>query len=176
MTGFTYPEVGATAAGPLPPGYHHLRHRTLLGHGRDVLEAAGEAVLTWRMHRAAGAGVRAQAGRAAPGVTVEVSLGVGPLRLTAPCRVVWTVGEPDRIGFAYGTLDGHPEQGEESFVVRMGDDKAVWFAVTAFSRPARWFSRAAGPAVPVAQKLYARRCGQVLRRLSVSGTHQLRRS
>ncbi|MFF4648504.1 DUF1990 family protein [Streptomyces sp. NPDC001380] len=170
MSGFTYPEVGATRAGALPSGYHHLRYRTLLGHGRDVLEAAGEAVLTWRMHRAAGVRVHAS-GRAAPGVDVEVVLGAGPLRLRAPCRVVWAAVEPDRAGFAYGTLRGHPERGEESFVVERGDDGAVRLSVTAFSLPGRWFTRAAGPVVPYAQHLYARRCGQVLRRLAAAAPH-----
>jgi len=165
LTGLTYPEVGATSTDQLPAGYHHLRHRTLLGHGRDVLEAAGEAVLTWRMHRAMGVAMDARAQRAAPGVDVVVTVGSGPLRLRAPCRVVRVIAEPDRIGFAYGTLDRHPEQGEECFMVHMDTGLAVWLTVTAFSRPARWYSRAAGPAVPVLQKLYARRCGQVLRRL-----------
>jgi uncharacterized protein (UPF0548 family) len=169
LSQFTYPEVGATGAEPLPPGYNHLHHRTLLGHGRAVLEAAGEAVLTWRMHRAVGVGVRADAERAAPGVLVEVTLGPGRAGVRAPCRVVRTVTEADRIGFAYGTLAGHPTEGEESFLVEMGDDKAVWFTVTAFSRPARWYTRALGPAVPLAQKLYAQRCGQVLQRLAASG-------
>jgi uncharacterized protein (UPF0548 family) len=36
--------------------------------------------------------------------------------------VVWTVDEPNRIGFGYGTLQGHPESGEESFVVSREDD------------------------------------------------------
>ncbi|WP_377267304.1 DUF1990 family protein [Peterkaempfera sp. SMS 1(5)a] len=169
MTGFSYPEVGATAGGPLPPGYNRLQHSIVLGHGREVLEAAGEAVLSWRMHRAVGVGIHADAERAAPGVTVEVTLGWGPLSLHAPCRVVHTATGPDRFGFAYGTLAGHPERGEESFLVEMGDDKTVRFTVTAFSRPARWFTRAAGPVVPVAQQLYARRCGHVLRQLATLG-------
>ena len=41
---------------------------------------------------------------------------LGPV--TAPCRVVYVVDEPDRRGFAYGTLTGHPESGEELFTVR----------------------------------------------------------
>ncbi|HEY0700914.1 MAG TPA: DUF1990 family protein, partial [Micromonospora sp.] len=49
MGDLTYPEVGATERGPLPAGYHHLRHRAELG--RDDFDAAAEAVLTWRMHR-----------------------------------------------------------------------------------------------------------------------------
>jgi uncharacterized protein (UPF0548 family) len=159
----TYGEVGATRAGPLPAGYHHLRHRTCLG---DVpLAAAGEAILTWRMHRAAGTRIRASAPRAAPGVELTVGLGVGALRLTAPCRVVWSVEEDDRVGFGYGTLPGHPERGEESFVAERAADGRVWFAVTAFSRPALWYTRVAGPVVVLFQHWYVRRLGRVLRRL-----------
>jgi uncharacterized protein (UPF0548 family) len=84
--------------------------------------------------------------------------------IAAPCQVVWTVAEEDRAGFAYGTLPGHPAQGEESFVVNQDGDGVVWFTITSFSRPARWYAAAAGPLVPVLQQAYARRCGQVLRR------------
>jgi uncharacterized protein (UPF0548 family) len=162
--GFTYREVGATRGLPLPDGYRRLRVRTRLGRGPEVFRAAGMAVLDWRMHRAVGVTV-ATDGPAMPGRAVTVGLGAGPLRLYAPCRVVWTVAEETRTGFAYGTLPGHPECGEESFVVTLERDGSVALTVTSFSRPAAWFTRAAGPLVPVFQRAYARRCGTVLRRL-----------
>ncbi|MFF5896988.1 DUF1990 family protein [Streptomyces argenteolus] len=165
MSHLTYAEVGATRQGPLPAGYHHLRRRAAIGRGRAGFEAAGAAVTEWRMHRATGAGVNASAPRAAAGGTVEVSAGIGPLRLTAPCEIVWTAYESDRIGFAYGTRPGHPECGEESFVVELADDGTVWFTVTAFSRAGCWYTRLAGPLVPVAQRWYVRRLTAVLRRV-----------
>ncbi|MDT9684462.1 DUF1990 domain-containing protein [Streptomyces sp. TRM76323] len=163
---FTYPDVGATRSPALPDGYHHLRHRTPIGHGRDVFEAAGAAVTTWRMHRASGARLRSEAVRAAPGARVRVCVGVGPLEYGVPCEVVWTAYEEGRTGFAYGTLTGHPESGEEAFVVEQLPDGSVWFTVTAFSRPARWYARMAGPLVPVAQRWYARRLGRTVRRIA----------
>ncbi|WP_228980756.1 DUF1990 family protein [Streptomyces sp. DH12] len=162
----TYPEVGATRSAALPAGYHHLSHREPIGRGRDAFEAAGAAVTTWRMHRASGARVHAEAVRAAPGVRLRVAVGVGRLAYAVPCEVVWTVHEERRAGFAYGTLDGHPECGEESFVVELRPDGTVWFTVTAFSRPARWYTSLAGPIVPVAQRWYARRLGRTLRRIT----------
>ncbi|WP_405014044.1 DUF1990 family protein [Kitasatospora sp. NBC_01539] len=162
-----YREVHATTRpGPLPAGYHHLHHRAVVGHGPAALAAAGLAVTTWRMHRGTGAHVTADTDRAVVGTRVTVALGLGPARLTAPCEVVWAVDEPHRIGFAYGTLDGHPECGEEAFVVELGEDGAVRFTVTAFSRPGRWYTRLAGPLVPVLQRLYARNCARVLRRIT----------
>lgn len=155
----TYAEVGATRHEPLPAGYQHLRHRSRIGSGGFA--TAADAILTFRMHRGIPARVRASGERAAPGVRVTVT--IGPLR--APCEVVWAEDGPDRAGFGYGTLAGHPEVGEESFVVERDSDGIVWFTVTAFSRPARWYVRLAGPGVGLFQRLYARRCAAVLRGL-----------
>jgi uncharacterized protein (UPF0548 family) len=163
MAELTYPEVGATRDGPLPAGYRHLRHRTALG--RVDLAMAGDAVLTFRVHRATGVRVTASADRAAPGVDVVSRLGLGPLAIPAPCRVVWAVEGPDTMGFGYGTLPGHPAVGEESFVVHREADGTVWFTVTSFSRPARWYMTAAGPVAPLLQGTYARLLGRTLRRL-----------
>jgi uncharacterized protein (UPF0548 family) len=167
MDDLSYPEVGATAAGgKLPAGYRHLEYRSRLGFGRDVFTEAGESVLTWRMHRAVGVDITANSDRATPGVLVRVLLGRGMIGIAGTCKVVWTVSEPTRVGFAYGSLPGHPECGEEAFLVELAPDGQVWFTVTAFSRPDLWYTRAAGPVVPVFQNLYARRCARVLRRLA----------
>lgn len=165
---FTYPEVGATRLGPLPEGYHHLHHSARIGRGRAAFDAAGTALTTWHAHRRTGARVRASSPWAAPGALLVVSLGAGPMRLRAPCEVVWTVYEKDRTGFGYGTLPGHPETGEESFVVDLREDGSVWFTVMAFSRPGRWYARLAGPVVPVLQKAYARALARTLRRIAAT--------
>ncbi|MGW6858040.1 DUF1990 family protein [Streptomyces xanthophaeus] len=165
---FSYHDRGATDRRPLPAGYNHLHHRTRIGHGRAAFETAGVAVTTFRAHRTSGMRVRADARAVRPGSRVEVGIGAGPLRVTAPCEVIWTAYEPTRIGFAYGTLDGHPECGEESFVVTMDADGTVWFTVTAFSRPACWYTRLAGPVVPFLQLRYARWLGRTLRKLAAA--------
>ena len=79
----------------------------------------------------------------------------GPLRIVAPTRVVYVIDEPDRRGFAYGTLPGHPESGEEVFIVeRQAGSTSV--EVRAFSRPGRWFTRLGAP---VARRIQRRRPG-----------------
>lgn len=161
MTRLTYPEIGLTRTGTLPDGYRHLRYRTRLGSGETVFATAGEAVLTFRMHRATGAKVRTDAPRAVPGV--RLTIGLGPV--SAPCEIVWTAQEEHKIGFGYGTLPGHPASGEEAFTVERDERGDVWFAATAFSRPAGALMRLAGPFAVLVQQAYARRCGQVLRRL-----------
>jgi uncharacterized protein (UPF0548 family) len=149
----TYADVGATA-GQSPPGYHHVHESAVIGHGRQRFEKAADAVMRWGMLR--GAGVRVEASTDVAAVGSEVLVGLGPLR--APCRVVYVIDEPDRRGFAYGTLPGHPETGEELFAVRYDPaDEAVYAEVTAFSRHGTWWSRLAGPITSLAQRVISKR-------------------
>ena len=64
----------------------------------------------------------------------------GGLWWTNAARIVYTVDEVSasgaRFGFAYGTLPGHVESGEERFLIEW--DRAtdvVYFDIVAFSRP-----------------------------------------
>jgi len=137
----TYAEVGATA-GALPPGYRHLtRSRTL---GTADLATAADRLLTWQVHERSGLRVAASSARAEPGAVVLMRLRLGPPTVRIPCRVVYVVDEPDRQGFAYGSLPGHPESGEELFLVHRDGDGRVRFTVTVFSRPATLLARAGG--------------------------------
>ena len=113
----TYAEAGATA-GVLPPGYHHLRRSVGIGSGAQVFTAAAGALAGWQVH--ARAGLHVSASRSPPKLqagAVVLGLGLGAIRIGAPCWVVYVIDEPDRHGFAYGTLPGHPERGEEAFLI-----------------------------------------------------------
>src|SRR5262245_40597893 len=116
MSELTYPEVGATRQERLPDGYRHVRRRVRLGDA-DVFAAAATGLMTFAVYRGAGLRPTTSAPRASVGVTVTNRLGVGPFAIAAPCRIVWAVDEPERAGFGYGTLTGHPEIGEEAFLV-----------------------------------------------------------
>jgi uncharacterized protein (UPF0548 family) len=172
-----YPGIGATEQEPgqWPAGYRTLRVSGQVGYGDEDFAVAADAVTTFRMHRTAGVRFGTDAGRAAPGVRIVVGLGVGSLRTRAPCRVVWTVERPDRTGWAYGTLPGHPLRGEEAFVVVRDDDGTVRLEVLAFSTPATWLTAAAGPLLRFFQRWYARRTARVLRRI-VDGERRARGS
>lgn len=97
-----------------------------------------------------------------PGVTAVLGIPFGPFRVHAPARVVYVIDEPRRRGFAYGTLAGHPEDGEESFIVERTDDGSVWLEIRAFSRPAnrRWWL--VYPVLRMSQWFYTRRYLQSL--------------
>lgn len=132
---FSYAGVGGTRSGPTPPGYSGLDVALTVGHGAADFARAVNALFTWQMHPRAGVRVRAADQRIGADTVAVLLLGLGPLSLRAPVRIVYLIDEPDRRGFAYGTLPGHPEAGEETFVVSLRDGDVV-FAVSAFSRPA----------------------------------------
>lgn len=154
-TPYSYDHVGSTLIGRRPPGTHELtRSRTL--RTRD-LDAAAARLLSWEAQRGAGLSVRAEPGPIATDAVVLMRLGLGPLGLPAPCRVVGVLDDADRRGFAYGTLAGHPEAGEELFLLERGGDGSVVFTVRAYSRPAGPLTRAAGPIGRIAQRVMADR-------------------
>jgi uncharacterized protein (UPF0548 family) len=138
----TYAAVGATQSFEFPNGFRHDRHELVLGDA-SVFERAREGLSRWQAHVGAGAKVH-------PGNSVEedetvlVLIGSGPVQIVAPCRIVYVIDEADRFGLGYGTLPGHPECGEESFVIERGAAGTV-FRVTAFSRPTGLLSRAGAP-------------------------------
>jgi uncharacterized protein (UPF0548 family) len=150
---FTYQQVGATAA-ELPDGYHHVRKSAVIGNGRPRFDDAAAKVMRWGMLR--GARVRVEASSEVAAVGSEVLVGLGPLR--APCRVVYVIDEQNRRGFAYGTLPGHPESGEELFAVRYDPSTGdVHAEVVAFSRHATWWSRLGSPVTALAQRVITAR-------------------
>ncbi len=72
-------------------------------------------------------------------------LGWGVVGVNAPVRVVCLLDDEKRKGFAYGTLPGHPESGEEAFVLDHLVNGTVRFTISAFSRPATRLAKLGGP-------------------------------
>ncbi len=95
--------------------------------------------------------------RVSAGMSADLVVKAFGLKVVAPVRVVLVIEEPDRAGFAYGTLPGHPQQGEESFIVVHEPDDSVWFTVRAFSRASTWFYRLGTPILRRRQRMMTRR-------------------
>jgi uncharacterized protein (UPF0548 family) len=151
----TYDEVGATRQPTLPTGYRHDTRSVTIGHGDDAFRRGQQAIRRWEAHRAAGAIVRPGDPPALGAVTV-VALRFGPTFVLAPCKVVYVTDDPARFGFAYGTLPGHPERGEEAFHVERGHDGEISFGVIAFSRPADLLGRVGSPIARAVQERVTR--------------------
>ena len=152
----SYRQVGATRS-DLPAGYVHDQESADLGpFDPAAFDRAAAAVTSWRVQAGAGLNVF-------PGDPVQdgdtfalvIRLPVGCYVMAAG-RVVFVFDEPDRSGFGYGTLPGHPEQGEEAFaVVRRGG--RMYFEITAFSRPRHPLARLGKPVSRLLQRQTTRR-------------------
>ncbi|WAP51831.1 DUF1990 domain-containing protein [Arthrobacter sp. ATA002] len=172
----SYPDPGYTRRPypqPLtqrwPGGYRLVLRREKLGvpdPAAGFLRLAN-GILNWELHRLSGLRVAAATPRAASGVEMASGVGLGPLRYYAPCRVLWAEepalddgGAPvpgQRAGFGYGTLKGHPEQGEEGFYAELDEASTLVFRVAAYSRPANRLIAAGDFANRAVQQLITRR-------------------
>lgn len=143
----TYDHVGSTLdpARWAAPG---VRTRHLhVGRGDRTFQAARRALRTWVPQAGIGAVVEPVGQPVETGATVLVVLRRGPLHVIAPDRIVAVVDEARRFGFAYGTLPGHPERGEESFLVEHLDDSTVRATIRVQAGPGTRPARAVAPVV-----------------------------
>jgi uncharacterized protein (UPF0548 family) len=133
------------------------RHTAQLGHGERDLRRAASGLRDWVCQRGLGARVHPPDASTQVGSTVLVVLGFGPCTVIVPNRVVAVVEEPNRRGFAYGTLPGHQERGEESFVAELLEDGRVMGSITVDAVPQTAAARAMSPAVGWLQRRAIRR-------------------
>ncbi len=153
--GLTYPSVGASLGGQAPRGFRREERTAVVGAGEADFRRAADATRHWGIQKGAGIRVLAPDRSLREGDDVVMRVPLWPWDV--PCRVVAVVDGPRRAGFAYGTLPGHPERGEEAFVVEWGDDDVVRLRVRAFSRPASPIFWIGYPAVRLMQAIYTRR-------------------
>ncbi len=100
---------------------------------------------------------------------VATLLGVAGLWFVNPCRVIYTDARPEhgRVAYAYGTLRGHAESGEERFGVSLDPvSQEVRYEIAAFSRPAIVLSRLGYPLARRIQKRFAMSSAQAMARAS----------
>jgi uncharacterized protein (UPF0548 family) len=131
------------------------RHRWTVALPDGTFDAGVEALRTWSVHRRAGLSV-ATDGPFAVGTNIAVSAPLPAAFVDATCRIVAVIDEPDRFGFAYGTLPVHPECGEEAFLVVAGQG-AVRFEVQAVSKPRHPLARLVPPVATRLQDVAVRR-------------------
>jgi len=156
---FTYAAVGATAETP-PAGYVVDRTRIKLGEGEAVFRSAVAALRQWQQFRLGWVEAWPSDTPIRPGEVVAVmGRAIGVWWLNA-CRVVYVVDEAgpiSKFGFAYGTLPGHVESGEERFLIEWDkSDNSVWYDIIAFSRPNQFSARLGYPVVRRLQKRFGR--------------------
>ena len=155
---FSYAEVGETRDADLENRYKGFtvdNNRIRLGAGPDIFHSAGSAVRDWKMFKLGWVDLFPRRAPIVTGQTVASRIHHFGFWSLNACRVVYTIEEPRRFGFAYGTLQDHAECGEERFIVEWRPDDSVWFQILAFSKP-RLLARLGAPLARALQKQFAR--------------------
>ncbi|HEY9424108.1 MAG TPA: DUF1990 domain-containing protein [Microterricola sp.] len=161
----SYGPVGGTLAPTLldspPEGYRSTESSVRIGSGAERFAAASADLMRWQVLLRSGITVTDAAGAAARpvtlGDTVVQSLPLAGLRFKAPIRVVLVMHDPRRVGYAAGTLPGHPLRGEELFLIEHRADDSVWLVIRAFARPATPLYRVGSPVIGFARRRYTAR-------------------
>lgn len=153
----THRPTGATLGGRLPAGFYHgHRHRTI-GSGEEDFAAAARGLRGWAPQSGAGLLVHPAGAPVREGQDVVVVATLAGVTVTACCRVVAVIDEPDRSGFVYSTLPAHPEVGEELFMVEREADGKVVCRVSVFWRSRHPLVRAVNPVMRVVQRQTVKR-------------------
>ena len=159
----TYEEVGATVK--IPPVNFVVDHtRVRIGDGVPVFEQARQCLQGWRQFDlgwlyASPADTPIRSGE----VVAVVAHIFGIWSLNA-ARIVYVVDEPQRFGFAYGTLPGQDERGEERFLVERLEDDSVWYDIQAFSQPRHILTKLGYPLVRRLQKRFGQESAAAMQR------------
>lgn len=156
---FSYAEVGGTRSQP-PSGYIIDHNRKRLGEGIDGFERAVAAIKNWKQFDLGWVSAVPKNAPIEMGSVVAImTKHFGFWSLNA-CRIVYLINDEHpvkRFGFAYGTLTGHVETGEERFTIEWHPaSNEVWYDILAFSRPQNVFVKLGFPIARMLQKRFAR--------------------
>jgi uncharacterized protein (UPF0548 family) len=161
---FTYSAIGATATVP-PSGYVVDHTRIKLGFGERLFEEAKVAIRRWQHFQLGWVKASPTDTPIQQGEVIAVLGHVLGFWWLNACRIVYVVDEVNRFGFAYGTLPGHAESGEERFQIEWDQStNDVWYDILAFSRPNYFVTKVGYPVVRRFQKKFARDSAAAMKR------------
>ncbi len=120
-------------------GYDHHRTEVTLGQGETVYQRAKSALLAWEQFDVGWVSALPASTPIREGENIAIRARIFGLWALAACRIVRVFDDnasaTKTFGFAFGTLPGHPEQGEEQFEIVCDANLIVTYRIAAFFRP-----------------------------------------
>jgi uncharacterized protein (UPF0548 family) len=163
------PSITERERAPLPTGFVRDHTRTEIGHGEAAFAAAKAAFRRWQQFdlgwvRVANPSAEVEADQL---IAVEAhTLGLWSVNIS---RIIYTIDEEDRFGFAYGTTSSHVESGEERFLLEFYPVSGVTcYDLLAISGPAHWLAKLGYPYTRSQQHRFARDSHQRMKQISAS--------
>jgi uncharacterized protein (UPF0548 family) len=147
---YTYVSVGATIQDKIE-GYDNDFAKAIIGEGEADFERAKQAIRAWKMFPSNWTKILPSNSPIAENTTIAMFAMFAGFWWRNACKIVYVINEKRRFGFAYGTLPGHIESGEELFLVEWGDDNKVYYSIKAFSKPRHLLAKIAYPVMRLLQ-------------------------
>jgi uncharacterized protein (UPF0548 family) len=161
---YSYVGVGATAdESAIPSGYVVDRMQVALGSGESIFAATKQGLAAWAQFDLGWCEAWPRETPIRSGEVVAVVARAMGLWWVNATRIAYVVDEGTgkagdetvKFGFAYGTLPGHVEMGEELFLVEWDRaTDAVAYSILAFSRPRHPLARLGRPLVRRLQRRF----------------------
>lgn len=155
----SYPEVGATQGtypDDYPAGYNVDFYDLIIGQGKQDFATAVEGFTSWESHKRSGLIVSSDDIAFIENTTVVLGMGFGPFVLGFPDRIIYVEHGPQYFQCAYGTVQGHPEKGEELFRIELNEDGDVLMTIICFSKIVAPLARIGFPVARYLQKRISR--------------------
>ncbi len=167
---FSYSPVGMTRDDvDAPSGWTEDTYRTVLGPGRDSFVRGTSLVRAWTMFAMPWIELHTPDAPIREGTIVGVLARSAGLWCVNAARIVYVIDEPRRFGFAYGTLPGHVEAGEERFLIEHTPEDLVAYSIRAISKPRALLARVAQPWVRREQRRFGADSLTAMRRGMLNG-------
>ncbi len=153
---YTYPEVGATKTNAQFAHYDNDYNQAIIGKGEVVWQKAKNALKNWQHFPLPWTKVYPNTTALKEGEVVVVLFRLFGIWWRNSAKIVYAFDESNRFGFAYGTLPGHIETGEEVFWIERDTDGVVSYHIKAFSTPRFWLARLAYPIARFFQRKFVK--------------------
>ena len=161
---YSYPEIGASK-NERTKGYDNDHNKMLLGKGDTIWENAKNALKNWQQFPEEWTTVLPPKTPLENGKVVAVFFRLFGLWWMNAARIVYTLDDDRRFGFAYGTLPGHVERGEECFWIEKEADGSIYYHIRAFSKPRFWLVKLGYPVARAYQRKFVRQSMQRMQQL-----------
>jgi uncharacterized protein (UPF0548 family) len=142
---FTYSPQKGTSFKDTITGYDNDFLKEKIGFGEKDFVRAKEAIRQWHMFPLSWSKILPQNAPIETGITIAMYARFMGFWWHNACKIIYIIDEKTRFGFAYGTLPGHIECGEELFLVELDTDGNVFYSIKAFSKPRHILAKMAYP-------------------------------
>ncbi len=150
---FTYSPIEGTRRAKIE-GYDNDFAQIKLGEGELVFEKAKKLIQDWKMFPSAWTKILGDNKSIQEGTSIVMMARFLGVWFRNSCKIVYVIDEKKRFGFAYGTLPGHIESGEELFLVEINQQNEVFYSIKAFSRPRHFLAKIGYPIIRILQERF----------------------